>query len=612
MFSFLRKKSLVTRAALVGAVLVLLTSFLFVSCADPIGTNSINAQKPNITGFSAAGTWNVSSADTFSVTVTATSPDGGTLNYQWYLNSTNSNSGGSILAGKTAKTLSLAKADYPENKDYYFYVAVTNTNNSVIGNKTAAATSNAATVTVTGNIVPTGIQITSQADMEKIGVAGTHPLNGDYVLMNNITLSNWSPIGDATTPFTGKFNGYGMTVTLNGFNATAVSGKTYLGIFGYVKGASSSAKAEIKNLTIASSVNASSTATSAQYVGLLTGYAEQTVIENNTLSGTLTFQSSGNVNVSGGIGSPQAGTLIKDCNSSMSMNISPGGSGDFGGIAGRFSGGVGIENCHNTGNVTVVSTASASQIFVGGITTGSSYGFSTAYNGYIQDCSYIGTVTAKATGNWTWAGGIASVICGGTTASLESTTRIERCFVEGTVSVEGATSAYPYVGGIVAYVYYGALVSQSYFKGSVLSNNASDYAGGIAGYNSQTTAPNNSRIEDCWSSGTVKANSTAVAGIAGQNQVNAYVRRCYSTAASARNNGTAGGSIATTNMTNVIDCVGLNTSLPSLQSAGTAVPDEYLSGGKPIQAYYQTVLNWDFTNVWKMGSDGYPKLKWQQ
>jgi len=35
MFSFLRKKSLVKRAALAGAVLVLLTGFLFISCAEP-------------------------------------------------------------------------------------------------------------------------------------------------------------------------------------------------------------------------------------------------------------------------------------------------------------------------------------------------------------------------------------------------------------------------------------------------------------------------------------------------------------------------------------------------------------------------------------------------
>jgi hypothetical protein len=33
---------------------------------------------------------------------------------------------------------------------------------------------------------------------------------------------------------------------------------------------------------------------------------------------------------------------------------------------------------------------------------------------------------------------------------------------------------------------------------------------------------------------------------------------------------------------------------------------------KPLQSFYQTTLLWDFTNVWKMGSDGYPILRWQE
>jgi hypothetical protein len=33
---------------------------------------------------------------------------------------------------------------------------------------------------------------------------------------------------------------------------------------------------------------------------------------------------------------------------------------------------------------------------------------------------------------------------------------------------------------------------------------------------------------------------------------------------------------------------------------------------KPVQSFYAETLGWDFTDVWKMGSDGYPKLKWQR
>jgi len=82
-----------------------------------------------------------------------------------------------------------------------------------------------------------GIQISSQEDIAKIGVAGTHPLSGTYVLTNNITLTNWTPIGASATPFTGKFNGNRKTITLNGFDSTVLSGNTHLGLFaGNVQG----------------------------------------------------------------------------------------------------------------------------------------------------------------------------------------------------------------------------------------------------------------------------------------------------------------------------------------------------------------------------------------
>jgi predicted enzyme related to lactoylglutathione lyase len=38
----------------------------------------------------------------------------------------------------------------------------------------------------------------------------------------------------------------------------------------------------------------------------------------------------------------------------------------------------------------------------------------------------------------------------------------------------------------------------------------------------------------------------------------------------------------------------------------------YLSDGKPVQNFYAGILGWDFESVRKMGSDGYPKLQWQE
>ena len=138
--------------------LTLVVSLAFVSCEQPANgdpaTGVVNAQTPSITGQPQGGTWDVSEDDEFTLTVTANSPDSGTLAYQWYSNTTNAAIGGTPIGTDNA-ALTLQKTDYPYNQDYYFYVVVTNTisDNGDGGNKTATATSNAAKVTVTGNLV---------------------------------------------------------------------------------------------------------------------------------------------------------------------------------------------------------------------------------------------------------------------------------------------------------------------------------------------------------------------------------------------------------------------------------------------------------------------------
>jgi hypothetical protein len=116
------------------------------------GNYLINAATPSITTQPADGTFNVGTQTTFQLTVNAGVTDGGSLSYQWYENTTDSSTGGSVLSGETEATLTLNKTDYTENDDYYFYVVVTNTNHNVTGIKTAGVTSDVATVTVTGNV----------------------------------------------------------------------------------------------------------------------------------------------------------------------------------------------------------------------------------------------------------------------------------------------------------------------------------------------------------------------------------------------------------------------------------------------------------------------------
>ncbi|MBW7473898.1 S-layer homology domain-containing protein [Paenibacillus oenotherae] len=83
--------------------------------------------------------------DTVTLSVTATASGSGTLSYQWYSNSTNSNTGGDSINGATSATYEPSSSAVGTT---YYYVVITNTNNNATGSKTATATSSAAKVTV--------------------------------------------------------------------------------------------------------------------------------------------------------------------------------------------------------------------------------------------------------------------------------------------------------------------------------------------------------------------------------------------------------------------------------------------------------------------------------
>jgi hypothetical protein len=567
-----------------------------------------------------------------------------------------------------------------------------------------------ATITVT-RIDASVREIGSAEELAKIGVDPDNPAAGMYFLFNDITLENWTPVcGDE--PFSGSFNGGGHTITLNNFddkpvgsivvatnipNATSSAPVTqrrvFLGIFTSVKGAPA-AKAELKNFSIHANVRSTVTESSGTAVGLAAAYGEYALFEDIDVSGSFSFENRATAYAGGVVGILRgSGTIVRNCSSSVAMDIKPGSGGPLiaglpnpfsfaGGIVAYMEDGVGIENCHNSGDITAISVAGGSQLMAGGILGGTFYGFSDWYNGYITDSSSTGDLTVGAMGFWPMAGGIAGVICGGH-GSLENSTRIARSFATGTVKLEspsgavnesaqGMTGQWPYVGGIVGYVYDGAWVSQCYFDGDVIVNRQYDYTGGIAGYLSFAT--NNTGVpcvlEDCWSSGAVRGFNNA-GGVVGQLQANSMVRRSYSRSTVFLTNGDANsmagwgiGGIAGAHFSTwpeaLSNCVALNVSietpktanregsihriagklslaavlknnwaLPGLLPAagdGSYTADKgtdksdgrddihsaYLSDGKPIEGFYADILKWDFVNVWKMGSDGYPKLRWQE
>ena len=106
----------------------------------------INAQTPSIT--SQPKSSKVTAGGSIILAVEAAVTDGGTLIFQWYSNTANSNVGGTAIKGATSATYT---PDTNKAGTYYFYVVITNTNNSATVTQTSAATGNVVTVTVDGS-----------------------------------------------------------------------------------------------------------------------------------------------------------------------------------------------------------------------------------------------------------------------------------------------------------------------------------------------------------------------------------------------------------------------------------------------------------------------------
>jgi hypothetical protein len=106
---------------------------------------TINAETPAISGHPQNATYTKDTEAT--LTVTAGVSDGGVLSYQWYKAADNTAAGEQIGTNSASYAPSTANVG-----TLYYYVVVTNTNNSVNGTKTALATSNRAAVTISAGV----------------------------------------------------------------------------------------------------------------------------------------------------------------------------------------------------------------------------------------------------------------------------------------------------------------------------------------------------------------------------------------------------------------------------------------------------------------------------
>ena len=323
------------------------------------------------------------------------------------------------------------------------------------------------------------ISIHSEDELKKIGIETDYPLDGNYVLADDITLSNenWMPIGPgiragsgfttASKPFTGTFDGKGHTISGMKVSIAESQNTDYaLGLFGIVSGGT------VKNFNLENvSIIAPGNEMAGGAIGMLTNGG---TAENITVDGEISVKR-GNGGI---VGRMTKFGIITGCENNATIN---GTGANVGGIVGAAyytitDGEMYISDCENNGAVAGTEGA------VGGIV-----GLSAAH---ISNCKN----TAAVSGNGADIAGIA--------AEQQNYGSIKNCTNTGTIT---NTSDKYGTGGIVGWVRYNGLIDNYQQKDiievkdnlNIASISGGNDAGGIVGtvYNAVVVTGNENHAE---------------------------------------------------------------------------------------------------------------------
>lgn len=306
-------------------------------------------------------------------------------------------------------------------------------------------------------------------------------LTDNYVLANDIDASSSSgfiPIGGATSPFSGRFNGFGYAIN----NLTVNPRTDGTGLFGYTRDASIS-NARLNNVSVNGRYN----------TGALVGYNSNTPITNSYATGTFT----GEGDYMGGLVGRNMYSPIT--NSYADVDISTYLHAYIGGLVGYSDNSV-IRNSHASGDVLAYS-------YAGGL-------IGRNMNSFIFDSYATGRVESDSL----YAGGL---------IGSNSNSNIIRSYATGNVfggSDNGSYVNIGYAGGLIGRNA-GSTISLSYATGNVDANGS--YAGGLIGSNS------NSSIDQSYATGYADAGDY-VGGLVGYNS--SSISNSYATG-NARANG---------------------------------------------------------------------------
>ncbi len=298
------------------------------------------------------------------------------------------------------------------------------------------------------------------------------------------------------------------------------------------------------------------------YVGLF-GYTSEATIKNVNIENA---NISANSSYVGGLVAYQYYGSITNCHITGTVSTSNSSTSYAGGLVGWQSYGT-ITNCYSTANV-ICSSVNA---YAGGLIGYQSY--STVTDSY---CS--GTVTASSSAYSAFAGGLVGYQFSGSAAE---------CFSGGNVAASSESSN-AFAGGLAGYQSYGTVIN-CYCTGNVscgtLSSSCCAYAGGLVGrqYNSATA-----KMQKCYSIGTVAATGANIykGGFLGYYGGSGIISGCF----------------WDKDTSNMSSAIGYGT------SSGVA--------GKTT-VLMQTLLTftgagWDFSDIWRMPKNDYPRLAWEK
>ncbi|BAU28084.1 GLUG motif-containing protein [Aneurinibacillus soli] len=450
--------------------------------------------------------------------------------------------------------------------------------------------------------VPEGWKCISSADdVRKIGTSSDMPLDGKYFQINDINLSSiseWTPIGTESAPFTGSYNGNSFVI-----NSLTINQPTHTnqGLFGYVSGGTIT-NVQLENVHIIAKENAG---------GLIGTAASASLVRNSTVTGydPSIININGEKGLGGLIGLQKEKSLTDQCYASVGVK----GADHAGGLIGENHASTVIQS-HASGKVEVIyngSYTSGTQ-FSGGLVGGNNE------SGLVSHCyadTEVYTTTGKGGGlvggnrystiQYSHASG--SVSASDTAGGLVGYG--ENSLIHNSYSTGAVTVRDHYAGGLVGFQKYGSSIYDSYASGTV--RGGGDYIGGLVGAQ-YGNYMGGSVIENTYASGRVEGRSYVggLLGYAGDGASEAQlssIRRSYALNSSVSGTSHIGKIVgaalnSSVTMTDLY-CLSTMTGGHINYATSSITPEQAVT-----QAPYEAYTLWDFGNVWSIKANSYPAL----